>query len=115
MRRRDVITLVPGAILASRLVAAQERTRGARIGYLGAAPAESFAPRVEALRAGLREFGYVDGRNLAFEFRWAETPRQMRELAADLVRTGVDVIFVQTSTETAAALTLLTRADEVIE
>jgi len=64
---------------------AQER-KVARVGYLGPAPAASFAPRVEALRAGLRELGYIEGRNLSFEFRWAEAPHQMPELAGELVR-----------------------------
>ena len=70
---------------------------------ISAAPAAIFAPRVEALRAGLRELGYFEGRNFRFEFRWGEAP-EMPELAAELVREGVDVIFAQSSTETAAAL-----------
>jgi putative tryptophan/tyrosine transport system substrate-binding protein len=104
MRRRDVIALLPSAAMAPHVALAQERARVARIGYLGPAPAASFAPRVDALRAGLRELGYIEGANLIFEFRWAEAAQQMPELAADLVRAGVDIIFVQTSTETAAAL-----------
>jgi putative tryptophan/tyrosine transport system substrate-binding protein len=104
MRRRDVFALAAGAALAPHLAFGQERTKIARIGYLGPAPAATFAQRVEALRAGLRDLGYFEGSNLRFEFRWAETPSQMPELAAELVRTQVDVIFAQTSTETAAAL-----------
>jgi putative tryptophan/tyrosine transport system substrate-binding protein len=104
MRRRSILALVSGLILAPRLLFAQERAKLARIGYLGPARAASFAPRVEALRAGLRELGYIEGVNLSFEFRWAESPSQMPELAAELVRAGVDVIFAHTSTETAAAL-----------
>jgi len=104
MRRREFIAALAGAAASPRLVPAQERTKVARIGYLGPAPATSFAPRVEALRAGLRDLGYVEGRNLTFEFRWAEATEQMPELAAELVSAGVDVIFAQTSTETAAAL-----------
>src|SRR5829696_9736753 len=46
---------------------AQERTKIARVGYLGQAPAASFAPRVDALRAGLLDLGYIEGRNLAPE------------------------------------------------
>jgi putative ABC transport system substrate-binding protein len=45
---------------------------------------------VASLRAGLRELGYVEGRNLKLEFRWAETPRDMPDLAAELIRAGVD-------------------------
>jgi putative tryptophan/tyrosine transport system substrate-binding protein len=104
MRRRDFIAGLAGAAVAPHLGYAQERAKVARIGYLGPAPAASFAPRVEALQAGLRDLGYVEGKNLTFEFRWAETPGQMAELAAELVRAGVDVIFGQSSTETGAAL-----------
>ena len=56
------------------------------------------------MRAGLRDLGYVEGRNLSLEFRWAESPQQMPQLAAELVRAGVDVIFAPSSTETGAAL-----------
>jgi putative tryptophan/tyrosine transport system substrate-binding protein len=104
MRRREILALTFIAIAAPRLLFAQGRTKMARIGYLGPAPAASFAPRVEALRAGLRELGYVEGKDLTFEFRWAEATEQMPGLAAELVGAGVDVIFAQTSTETAAAL-----------
>src|SRR5215217_7792207 len=68
------------------------------------APAANFAPRVDALRAGLRELGYTEGKDLTFEFRWWEAPDQMPELAAELVRTGVDVIVTPSSTETAILL-----------
>jgi ABC-type uncharacterized transport system substrate-binding protein len=104
MNRRGFIVLLPSAIFAPDLALAQERAKTARVGYLGLAPAASFAARVEALRAGLRELGYVEGENLSFEFRWAEAPDQMPELAAELVRAGVEVIFAPSSTETAAAL-----------
>jgi len=102
--RRSILALVSGLILAPRVLVAQERAKVARVGYLGPAPAASFAPRVEALRTGLRELGYIEGVNLSFEFRWAESPDQMPKLAAELVRAGVDLIFAPTSTETAAAL-----------
>ena len=104
MRRRNVLALFATAVALPRVSLAQEGTKFARIGYLGPAPAASFAPRVEALRAGLRELGYVEGKNLTFEFRWAEAPERMPELAAELVAAGMDVIFAQTSTETAAVL-----------
>jgi putative ABC transport system substrate-binding protein len=52
-----------------------------------------------ALQTGLRELGYVDGKNIAIEFRWAETVEQLSELAAALVRTNVDIIFATSSTE----------------
>jgi putative ABC transport system substrate-binding protein len=53
---------------------------------------------VEALRAGLRDLGYVEGKNIVIEFRWAETVEQLPELATELVRMNVDVIFAPSST-----------------
>jgi putative ABC transport system substrate-binding protein len=103
MRRRDIIALISIVAVGQR-ASAQQGKRVARLGYLGPAPAASFAPRVDALRDGLRELGYVEGENLSIEFRWADTPQQMPQLAAELVRAGVDVIFAPSSTETAAAL-----------
>src|SRR5439155_5230454 len=61
------------------------------------------ASRVEALRAGLRDLGYVEGKNLVIEFRWSSTVEQMQEAAAELVRMKVDVIFATSSTETEPA------------
>jgi len=102
-RKAFIAGLAAGA-LSPRLAFAQEQTKVARLGFLGPAPAASFATRVEALRAGLHDLGYVEGKNLSFEFRWAETPDQMPALAAELVRAGVEVIVVPSSLETAAAL-----------
>ena len=54
--------------------------------------------RREALRTGLRQLGYIEGKNIVIEFRWAETVDQLPELAAELVRMNVDVIFAMSST-----------------
>jgi putative tryptophan/tyrosine transport system substrate-binding protein len=71
MRRRDLIVLTTGAAVACSLaVHAQEPTKIARIGFLGLAPALASASRVEALRAGLRDLGWIEGKNIRFEFRW---------------------------------------------
>jgi ABC-type uncharacterized transport system substrate-binding protein len=53
---------------------------------------------VEALRAGLRDLGWVEGKNITVEFRWADRVEQLPELAAELVRMKVDVIFAPSST-----------------
>ena len=101
MERRDFIMLIGGAALA-RPVAAQAQ-RPARIGFLGFGTAAATADRVEALRAGLRDLGYLEGKNIVIDFRWAEVVDKLRELAAELVRENVDVIFATSSTEVEAA------------
>src|SRR4029079_5832855 len=74
-----------------------------RIGFLGFGTATSWKPRVDALNAGLRDLGDGEGENVVFEFRWAETIERLHELAAELVRINVDVIFASTSTEVEVA------------
>jgi ABC-type uncharacterized transport system substrate-binding protein len=99
MTRREFITLLGGAAAAWPLAArAQEPIKIARIGHLDVGPASARASRVEALRAGLRDLGWVEGKNIAIEFRWADRTEQLPELAAELVRINVDVIFAPSST-----------------
>jgi putative ABC transport system substrate-binding protein len=74
-----------------------------RIGILRFGPAAAYVDRVEALRSGLRQLGYVEGKNIVIEFRWAETIDQLRELAAELVHMNVEIIFATSSTEVEAA------------
>jgi putative ABC transport system substrate-binding protein len=71
--RRTFLGAMAGGLLAAPLTAeAQPSARVWRIGFLGLPAASSAASRVEAFRLGLRELGYVEGRNLAIEFRWAD-------------------------------------------
>jgi putative ABC transport system substrate-binding protein len=99
MRRRDFITLVGGAAVTWPLaVRAQQRTRIPKIGFLGMGPASGSADRVEALQQGLRDLGYVDGRNIVIEFHWADSVEQLPRLAAEFVRENVDIIFANSST-----------------
>jgi putative ABC transport system substrate-binding protein len=94
MKRREFIKLLAGGPLAWPLAArAQPAGRVARIGFLGAASAAGYASRVEAFRSGLRDLGYVEGTNIIIEYRWAEANNQrLPKLAAELVRSSVDVI-----------------------
>lgn len=72
---------------------AQSAGKVYRIGFLGAASAPQYAPYIEAMRQGLRDLGYAEGRNLTIEYRWAEGKyERLGPLAADLVRLKVDVI-----------------------
>jgi len=102
--RRDFITLLGGAAVAGPLVArAQQPAKLPRIGFLGLAPASTFATRVEALRTGLRDLGYIEGNNIILEFRWAQTVDELPNLAAEFVRMRVAIIFAPVSTFVAPA------------
>jgi len=93
MRRRDFITSLIGGALASRPITARaQQSKVARIGvlYIGTADAEMFK---NELREGLHELGYVEGQNIAFEFRSAEGKLdRLPELANELVILKVDVM-----------------------
>lgn len=93
-RRKLVIALGAGALTAPLGSFAQQPTaRMHRIGFLGPTSAAGVASRLEALRVGLRELGYVEGKNLVIEFRWAEGKYdRLPELASELVRLNVDLI-----------------------
>ena len=101
-RRAFLGTLAGGIVVAPLAAEAQPAGNVHQIGYLNyGSPAES-ASRVNALRIGLRDHGYVEGKNISLVFRWAETAERLPELAADLVRLKVDLIFAPTSTEVEA-------------
>jgi putative ABC transport system substrate-binding protein len=84
-------------LLATPLgIAAQPAGRLYRIGFLGGASASGYAALVEAFRLGLRDRGYVEGKNVAIEYRWADGRYdRLPALAAELVRLKVDVIVTQ--------------------
>jgi putative tryptophan/tyrosine transport system substrate-binding protein len=82
---------------------AQQPAKVHQVGYLALGSPDAWAIRAEALRLGLRDLGYVEGKNLTIAFRSAETADRLPELAADLVRLKVDVIFATSSTEVEAA------------
>ena len=86
--------VVAVSILAAPLVVeAQSATKVYRIGFLGPASASTHPTRLEALLAGLRDLGYVEGKNIVIEYRWAEGRYdQLPVLAAELVRLKVDVL-----------------------
>ena len=75
-----------------------------RIGFLGAISAAAYARQIEGLRAGLRDFGYVEGKNIQLDFRWAEGKyERLPALAAELVRAGAQVIVTHGTPGTQAA------------
>ncbi len=108
-------TAVVLLLLAAPLTAeAQQAAKVARIGYLGANPAA--APHLrEAFRQGLRDLGYVEGRNLVIEYRDAEGKlERLPALAAELVALNVDVIFAEGGTRSALAAKQATRTLPIV-
>ena len=96
MRRREFITLLSGVTVASPLAYAQPAMPV--IGYIGTGSRESDAFRLPSFHQGLDETGYVEGRNVKIEYRWADGQNdRLPELAADLVRRHVNVIAVPAS------------------
>lgn len=92
MKRRDLIALL-GTAAASPLAGRAQQPGMPAIGYLGPESPVPFASRVRAFRDGLAEAGYVEGRNVTVEFRWAEGRYdRLPALAADLARRRVDAI-----------------------
>src|SRR5262249_7396350 len=94
MRRREFITLLGGAAAGWPLAAhAQQQGKFRTIGFLGAATPSAASQWVAALVVRLRELGWIDGRTLAIEYRWAEGDNdRLAEIAAEFVRLNVDVI-----------------------
>ena len=97
-----LVAAMPFAV--SVLAQWQQSTKIARIGYLTGATAEGQAARIEAFGQGLRDLGYVEGKNIVFEYQYAELkPERIPALATELVRLNVDVIATGAGPLTRAA------------
>ncbi len=91
-------------VVTGAVAQAQQAKKVPRIGFLLATSLSVESARIEAFRQGLRELGYVEGKNIIIEWRWAEGKfDRLPELAAELVRLNVDVIVTGGSTSTGAA------------
>ena len=103
-RRVFLNGLASSLLLTPTTAGAQPASKTPRIGFLGLASAVSHAPRTEAFRAGLRDLGYIEGRNILIEFRWADGHYdRLPELATELVRLNVNVIVTHGAAGAVAA------------
>jgi putative tryptophan/tyrosine transport system substrate-binding protein len=104
--RREFITLLGGAAAAwPRAARAQETAKLPTIGFLGAATSSSYGQWVAAFVQRLRELGWIEGRTVAIEVRWAEGhTERLSDIAAEFVRLKVDVIVTHSAVPVLAAM-----------
>jgi putative ABC transport system substrate-binding protein len=93
MRRREFITLVGGTAAAWPLMARAQQSKVPTIGFLGTPTASAWIPWTAAFVQRLRELGWIEGRTIAIEYRWAEgRTERYAEIAAEFVQLKVDII-----------------------
>ncbi|HXO67334.1 MAG TPA: ABC transporter substrate-binding protein [Bradyrhizobium sp.] len=93
MKRREFMALVGGAAVAATSPVRAQQPAMQVVGFLNGASADGYVPMVLAFRQGLKQAGYVEGQNVAIEFRWADGHYdRLPAMAADLVRRQVSVI-----------------------
>ena len=103
MRRREFIATIGSAVTFPWPALGQQPSKVARIGFLGYGSPTSIANWVEALRAGLRDFGYIESKNIFIEYRWSADTDRLADVAAELVRLNVDLIVTWGTPGTRAA------------
>lgn len=97
-RRKLIVALGASALTSPLAPFAQQQGKVWRIGFLGTASASGYVKEIDSIRAGLRDLGYVEGKNIVIEYRWAESnPERLKEMAAELVALKVDVIITHSN------------------
>jgi putative tryptophan/tyrosine transport system substrate-binding protein len=103
MNRRAFLSAL-ASLFATPLAIAQQAASMRHIGFLGTAYASGYVRELEWVRGGLRKFGYVEGKNITVEYRWAESnAARLKEMATDLARLKVDVIVTHSIPGASAA------------
>ena len=103
LKRREFILALGGAAAWPLAAHAQQQRKLPTIGFLGTSTPSAYSPWVSAFAQRLRELGWLEGRTIAIEYRWAEgRPERYREIATEFVRLKVDVV-VQRDVGAAAA------------
>ena len=98
---RQLFSISVARVVIGAVAQAQQPTKIPRIGYLVASSPSAISARIEAFRQGLRELGYVEGKNIVIEWRYAEGKLdRLPALAAELVRLKVDIIVIGGPTAT---------------
>src|SRR6266481_5339984 len=114
MRRRNFMTVLAGAAAYPLLAGAQQKAMPV-IGFLGSISPGPNAPFVATFRQGLKDAGYVEGQNVAIEYRWAEGRYdRLPAMAADLVGRKVDVIVTMGGLSSALAAKSATSAIPIV-
>src|SRR4051812_7362741 len=104
MKRREFITLVSGAVAWPIAASAQQVGKLPTIGFLGATTPATESTRIVAFVQRLHELGWIEGRNIAIQFRWAAgRPERFAEIAAEFVQLKVDVITTSATAPVVAA------------